>query len=158
MSPGAARRGGAALLIVALLIVALLAVALLAAGLLAAHDPASPATTAEIEAFLGTALPPGRSDLRAADEQGIDRLMRLRLDAPEAEAEAFAARLVPGGLARGVDPGLVVLGSGLDWWPAALPEGAAGDEALVAGHRAHKVVVAPSGPGRQRVWVAVFTL
>ncbi|MGE7417046.1 hypothetical protein [Methylobacterium tarhaniae] len=39
-----------------------------------------------------------------------------------------------------------------------LPEGAAGGEVLVAGRLAHKVVVAPAGPGLRRVWVAVFTL
>ncbi|WP_232630596.1 hypothetical protein [Methylobacterium sp. Leaf118] len=124
---------------------------------LAACTPAAP-TIAEIETFLGVTLPPGHRDLRAADEAGIDRLMRLRFDAPEAEATSFAARLVPGGLTPGLEPGLASFGGGLDGWYAALPEGAAGGEALVAGRRAHKVVIGPAGPGLSRVWVAVFTL
>lgn len=126
--------------------------------LLAACAPERPVTVSEIEAFLGVPLPPGYQDLHAADEAGIDRLMRLRFDAPEAEAAAFAARLVPEGLIPGADAGIPLLGSGFAGWPSALPEGAAGGETLVAGRRAHKVVVAPSGPGLRRVWVAVFTL
>lgn len=125
---------------------------------LAACAPQRPVTVPQIEAFLGVALPPGHRDLRAADEKGIDRLMRLRFDAPEEEAVAFAERLVPEGLVPGEDAGIMVLGSGFEGWPAALPEGAAGGETLVAGRRAHKVVVAPAGPGLRRVWVAVFTL
>lgn len=130
---------------------------LLAALVLAACTP-SPPTVAEIEAFLGAPLPPGQRDLRAADEAGIDRLMRLRFDAPEAEAAAFAVRLVPGGLTPGEEPGLASLSTGLDGWFATLPDGASGGTALVAGRRAHKVVVAPAGPGLSRVWVAAFTL
>lgn len=117
-----------------------------------------PIPVPEIEAFLGVPLPRGHHDLRAADEAGIDRLMRLRLDAPEVEADAFAARLVPEGLTAGRDPGIGLFGGGLAWWPSALPEGAAGGETLVSGRRVHKVVVAPAGPGLRRVWVAAFTL
>lgn len=120
--------------------------------------PERPVSVPEIEAFLGVTLPPGHCDLRSADEAGIDRLMRLTFDAPEAEATAFAARLVPGGLTPGDDAGITLFGSGFDGWLTALPEGASGGEVLVAGRRAHKVVVAPAGPGLRRVWVAVFTL
>lgn len=120
--------------------------------------PDRPPTVPEIEAFLGVALPPGHRDLRAVNEVGIDRLMRLGFDAPAAEADAFAARLVPDGLAPGLDPGLLILGTGLAGWPAAWPEGSVGGETLIPGRRSRKVVVAPAGPGRRRVWVAVFTL
>ena len=91
-------------------------------------------------------------------EAGIDRLMRLGFDAPAADADAFATRLVPDGLAPGLDPGLLILGTGLPGWPAAWPKGSAGGETLIPGRRSRKVVVAPAGPGRRRVWVAVFTL
>lgn len=131
---------------------------LLPAALLSACTPERPVSVPEIEAFLGVTLPPGHRDLRSADEAGIDRLMRLTFDAPEAEATAFAARLVPGGLTPGDDAGITLFGSGFDGWLTALPEGASGGEVLVAGRRAHKVVVAPAGPGLRRVWVAVFTL
>ncbi|MGF3023116.1 hypothetical protein ACQVP2_09840 [Methylobacterium aquaticum] len=131
---------------------------LLSAALLPACTPERPVSVPEIEAFLGVTLPPGHRDLRSADEAGIDRLMRLTFDAPEAEATAFAARLVPGGLTPGDDAGITLFGSGFDGWLTALPEGASGGEVLVAGRRARKVVVAPAGPGLRRVWVAVFTL
>jgi hypothetical protein len=124
----------------------------------AACAPERPVALPEIEAFLGVALPPGHRDLRATDEAGIDRLMRLRFDAPEAEAAAFAARLVPEGLVPGEDAGITHLGAGFDGWPTVLPAGAAGGAALVAGRRAHKVMVAPAGGGLRRVFVAVFTL
>jgi hypothetical protein len=91
-------------------------------------------------------------------EAGIDRLMRLGFDAPAADADAFATRLVPDGLAPGLDRGLLILGTGLPGWPAAWPKGSAGGETLIPGRRSRKVVVAPAGPGRRRVWVAVFTL
>ena len=103
-------------------------------------------------------LPPGYRDLHAADEAGIDRLMRLRFDAPEAEAAAFAVRLVPEGLVLGADAGIPLLGSGFAGWLSALPEGGTGGETLIAGRRAHNVVVAPAGARLRRVWVAVFTL
>ncbi len=74
-----------------------LRLALLLVALLAACTPGRPVPVAEIEAFIGVPLPPGHRGLRSADEAGIDRLMRLTFDAPEAEAAAFAARLVPGG-------------------------------------------------------------
>lgn len=91
-------------------------------------------------------------------EAGIDRLMRLGFDAPAAEVDAVAARLVPDGLAPGLDRGLLILGTGLPGWPAAWPEGSAGGETLIPGRRSRKVVVGPAGPGRRQVWVAVFTL
>ncbi len=135
-----------------------LRLALLLVALLAACTPGRPVPVAEIEAFIGVPLPPGHRGLRSADEAGIDRLMRLTFDAPEAEAAAFAARLVPGGSPPAAVRGSRSSAAGFDGWLTALPEGAAGGEALVAGRRARKVVVAPAGPGLRRVWVAVFTL
>ena len=120
--------------------------------------PERPLTVPEIEAFLGVALPPGHRDLHAVNEAGIDRLMRLGFDAPAAEVDAVATRLVPDGLAPSLDPGLLILGTGLPGWPAAWPKGSAGGETLIPGRRSRKVVVAPAGPGRRRVWVAVFTM
>ncbi len=131
---------------------------LLPAALLPACTPGQPVSVPEIEAFIGVTLPPGHRDLRSADEAGIDRLVRLTFEAPEAEAAAFAARLVPGGLTPGDGAGIALLGSGFDGWLTALPEGAAAGGARMAGRRAHKVVVAPAGRGLRRVWVAVFTL
>jgi hypothetical protein len=107
-------------------------------------------------------LPPGHSGLQVAEEAGIDRLMRLSFEAPADEAEAFAAGLVPGGLAPD-DPGLAALGVGLEGWPTMMPPGARGGSRVSPG-RAAKVVVAPGGPNRdparptRRVWAAVFTL
>ena len=61
---------------------------LLPAALLSACTPERPVSVPEIEAFLGVTLPPGHRDLRSADEAGIDRLMRLTFDAPEADVRA----------------------------------------------------------------------
>ena len=134
--------------------------ALLAAAVaLAACTPAPTTMSAEaVEAFLEAPLPPGRHDLRVFTEAGIDRLVLLRLDAPRAEADAFAARLVPDGLAAGADPGLGTLGTAFEGWIAAPPEGSSGGQTLVSGRRAVKVVIAPAEPGWRRVWVASFTL
>ncbi len=134
--------------------------ALLAAVLaLAACTPTPTLMTAEaVAAFLETSLPPGRRDMRVYTEAGIDRLVLLRLDAPEAEADAFADRLVPEGLEAGADPGLGSLGKTFDGWIAAPPEGSVGGERPLDGRRAVKVVVAPAEPGWRRVWVASFTL
>ncbi|WP_091754911.1 hypothetical protein [Methylobacterium sp. ap11] len=131
---------------------------LLPAALLPACTPGQPVSVTEIEAFIGVTLPPGHRDLRSAHEAGIDRLVRFTFEAPEAEAAAVAARLVPGGLTLGADAGITIFGGELDGWLTSLPEGAAGGEVLVAGRLARKVVVAPAGSGLQRVWVAVFTL
>lgn len=113
---------------------------------------------AAVEAFLGTSLPPHLRDLRVYTEAGIDRLVLLRLDAPSREADAFAARLVPGGLEAGADPDLGSLGPSFDGWIATPPEGSAGGATVVDGRRAVKVVVAPAEPGWRRLWVASFTL
>ncbi|KQQ14610.1 hypothetical protein ASF53_08220 [Methylobacterium sp. Leaf123] len=132
----------------------------LAAGpaLAACSFPPTTMTPAAVEAFLETPLPPGRRDLRTYTEAGIDRLVLLRLDAPEAEAAAFAAHLVPEGLEAGADPGLGLLSTSFDGWIAAPPEGSAGGERMIGGRRAVKVVVAPAELGWRRVWVASFTL
>ncbi len=132
----------------------------LAAGpaLAACSLPPTTMTPEAVEAFLEAPLPPGRRDLRVHTEAGIDRLVLLRLDAPEAEVDAFAARLVPGGLEPGADPGLGALATAFDGWIAAPPEGSAGGETLVGGRRAVKVVAAPAEPDWRRVWVASFTL
>lgn len=135
------------------------AAALAVLSALAACTPASTTMTpAAVEAFLEAPLPPGRRDLKTYTEAGIDRLLLLHLDAPVAEADAFAARLVPGGLEAGADPGLGPLGTAFDGWIAAPPEGSVGGETLVEGRRAVKVIVAPAAPGWRRVWVASFTL
>lgn len=136
-----------------------LTAALVALPALAACTPAPTTMSPEaIEAFLETPLPPGRRDLRVHTEAGIDRLVLLRLDAPEAEADAFAARLLPKGLEAGVDPGLGSLASAFDGWIAVPPQESAGGQTTIDGRRAVKVVVAPAGSGWRRVWVASFTL
>ncbi|MEH3143807.1 MAG: hypothetical protein PGN34_00240 [Methylobacterium frigidaeris] len=134
-----------------------LVTATLAALWLAACGPDA-VSIPEVEAFLAAPLPPGHRDLWMASETGIDRLVRLRFDAPEAEADAFARRLVPEGLAAGEDPGLGLLGAGARGWIADLPQGAVGGEARPRVDRVVKVVTAPAGPGLRRVWVAAFTL
>ncbi|CAO4152011.1 hypothetical protein [Methylorubrum aminovorans] len=132
---------------------------LAALSALAACTPAPTTMTPEaVEAFLETPLPPGRRDMRTYTEAGIDRLVLLRLDAPEAEADAFAARLLPGGLEAGADPGLGLLSTTFEGWIAVPPEGSLGGERPYDGRRAVKVVVAPAEPGWRRVWVASFTL
>lgn len=136
-----------------------LLVALTAGPALAACSfPPTTMTPEAVEAFLETPLPPGRRDMRTYTEAGIDRLVLLRLDAPEAEADAFAARLVPGGLEAGADPGLGLLSTTFEGWIAVPPEGSLGGERPYDGRRSVKVVVAPAGPGWRRVWVASFTL
>ena len=117
----------------------------------------APPSRPEIEAFIETTLPPNLVDLHVADESGIDRLMRLRFDAPNEEAGGFAARLLPDGLEAGVDPGLRAMGSDLDWWIAAMPPGAEGGGATAASNRVRKIVSAPADSGARRVWLAVFT-
>ena len=136
-----------------------LLVALVAGPLLAACSfPPTTMTPEAVEAFLETPLPASRRDLRTYTEAGIDRLVLLRLDAPEAEADAFAARLVPDGLEAGSDPGLGSLGTSFEGWIAAPPEGSAGGDTMIEGRRSVKIVVAPAEPGWRRVWVASFTL
>ncbi|AMB43835.1 hypothetical protein [Methylobacterium sp. AMS5] len=134
-------------------------VALATGPILAACSfPPTTMTPEAVEAFLATPLPPGRRDLRTYTEAGIDRLVLLRLDAPEAEADAFAARLIPDGLEAGVDPGLGLLSTSFEGWIATPPEGSFGGEAPYDGRRSVKVVVAPAEPGWRRIWVASFTL
>jgi hypothetical protein len=128
----------------------------LLAGCEAAGTTRSP-TVAEVEAFVGASLPPGIRDLHAAEEAGIDRLMRLRFDAPAGEVDVFAARLVPGGLTPGLDPGLTHMGDTLDWWIDALPPGAAGGSATNAANRSFRLVSAPAAAGFSRVWLVAFT-
>lgn len=132
----------------------------LAAGpaLAACSFPPTTMTPEAVEAFLETPLPPGRRDLRTYTEAGIDRLVLLRLDAPETEADAFAGHLVPDGLEAGADPGLGLLSTSFEGWIAAPPEGSFGGEKPYDGRRSVKVVVAPAEPGWRRVWVASVTL
>ncbi len=93
-----------------------LRLALLLVALLAACTPGRPVPVAEIEAFIGVPLPPGHRGLRSADEAGIDRLMRLTFDAPEAEAAAFAGPARARGSHPGGGAGITLLGSGFDGW------------------------------------------
>lgn len=71
---------------------------------------------ADIEDFIGVALPEGAENLRMAEEAGIDRMVRLRFDAPTAAAEQFAAAVVPAALIPNGAPLLAGYGGDLDWW------------------------------------------
>lgn len=111
--------------------------------------------TADAVRFLGHDLPHGATNVRAAGEDGLDRLVLLRFDAPAVEAGTFAKAMV-GHAAPGSDPGLGYLGDGLDWWPSSPAPGFAGGESDTGG-RTTKLVTVPGPNGQRTVFVAAFT-
>lgn len=134
--------------------------AIVAGLLLAACQERSAVPTqlpaAEAARFIGHALPSDATDVRAAGEAGVDRLVLVRFDASATSSAAFAQALV-GGAVPGSDPGLGYLGEGLDWWPAAPPAGSAGGEGRGEANRTIKLLVAPAAGDRRTVYVAAFS-
>lgn len=130
-----------------------------AAGLVpgCAAKPA-PMARADLERFIGLALPAGTRHLQAATEAGLDRLVVARFEAPEAEVTAFALALTGEPPQPGSDAYVDYSGSGLAWWPRTAPALSASAQGRTdSPPRAFKLLVTPAGANLNLVHLAAFS-
>lgn len=109
-------------------------------------------------------LPDSATKVERFEDAGQDRILLLSFRAPAADAEAFAARLIPGGVQTGRDPGLGYLGKDKPWWLTSFPADASGgeDQDLDKGLVTKLVLGAEQQDGEagatRTVWLARFSL